>query len=98
MHQPRIFSLLQVERRSANNLTVEDFYSNYERTSTPVIITDQQVTTEPWTLEHVKEKAGYLRLTCKLYHGTKDYKVGICSFSSKHAALSSKQRWVDSKS
>lgn len=55
----------QVERRSAKNLTVEDFYSNYECTSTPLIITDQQVTTEPWTLEHVKEKAGSCHVTLK---------------------------------
>jgi hypothetical protein len=29
---------------------------------------------------------------------TKDYKIGICCFSAKHAALRRKQRLVDSES
>ncbi|CAC5424115.1 JMJD6 [Mytilus coruscus] len=55
----------QVERRSANDLTVEDFYHNYECTSTPVIITNVQMTRVPWTLNHVKEIAGNCTVTLK---------------------------------
>ncbi|CAG2212437.1 unnamed protein product [Mytilus edulis] len=58
-------SFKQVDRISAQDLTVEEFFHNYECTSTPVIITNVQMTRVPWTLNHVKEIAGNCTVTLK---------------------------------
>ncbi|VDI62083.1 Hypothetical predicted protein [Mytilus galloprovincialis] len=58
-------SYKQVDRISAQDLTVEEFFHNYECTSTPVIITNVQMTRVPWTLNHVKEIAGNCTVTLK---------------------------------
>jgi hypothetical protein len=49
-----------VERVSADNLSYKDFFYKYALTSTPVVITGlvNEMTTVPWTLEHIADIAG----------------------------------------
>ncbi|KAJ8318649.1 hypothetical protein KUTeg_003740 [Tegillarca granosa] len=56
-----------VQRISVNDLPFEDFFYKYELTSTPVVITGivSKMTTEPWTLDHIKQKAGDCMVTVK---------------------------------
>lgn len=58
-------ALKQVERRSAADLSLMEFYQNYECTSTPVIITGQKVTTVEWTMQHIKQIAGECNVTLR---------------------------------
>ena len=47
-----------VERRSASELSVEEFINDYEKKRIPVIITDLDMFDTPWTYDHIKEKCG----------------------------------------
>ena len=49
--------LNEVERRDCSHLSLQEFINCYARTHTPVIITGlvSQMTTVPWTLEHVRQ-------------------------------------------
>ncbi|XP_052791172.1 uncharacterized protein LOC128225165 [Mya arenaria] len=48
----------QVERVPASGLSYSDFLHKYAQTSTPVIVTGLQITSQPWTLDHVSKVAG----------------------------------------
>ncbi|KAK3090370.1 hypothetical protein FSP39_011282 [Pinctada imbricata] len=50
----------EVERVPFSSLSVEDFHNKYACQSKPVIVTGlvQQMTAQPWTLQHVKDIAG----------------------------------------
>ena len=53
---------LQIERRAADSLSWDEFMHRYAQKSVPVIITGlvHKMTTKPWTLNHIREKAGML--------------------------------------
>ncbi|XP_060556292.1 bifunctional arginine demethylase and lysyl-hydroxylase JMJD6-like, partial [Ruditapes philippinarum] len=59
----------QVERLSADNLSYKDFFYKYALTSTPVVITGlvNEMTTVPWTLEHIADIAGDCSVTLKKF-------------------------------
>ena len=48
---------VQVERRSAVDLSYEEFFTEYALTHTPVVITDavDKMVTQPWTFDLIKE-------------------------------------------
>lgn len=48
---------IQVERRSANDLSFKEFFVTYAMTHTPVVITDmvEKMTPNPWTLDYIKQ-------------------------------------------
>ncbi|XP_046554523.1 LOW QUALITY PROTEIN: uncharacterized protein LOC124263846 [Haliotis rubra] len=57
----------QVRRVSASNLSMQEFFYTYAATSTPVVITDlvDKMTSVPWTLQHICDVAGEVKVTLK---------------------------------
>ncbi|XP_071105155.1 uncharacterized protein [Haliotis cracherodii] len=57
----------QVKRVSARGLSMQEFFYAFAATSTPVVITDlvDKMTAVPWTLQHIRDVAGEVRVTLK---------------------------------
>ncbi|KAL3877711.1 hypothetical protein ACJMK2_035376 [Sinanodonta woodiana] len=57
----------QVKRVHIEDLSYEDFFYKFALTSTPVVITGlaAKMTAVPWTMQHIKEKAGDCAVTVK---------------------------------
>ncbi|XP_067671162.1 uncharacterized protein [Haliotis asinina] len=57
----------QVKRVSASDLSVREFFYTYAASSTPVVITDlvDKMTSAPWTLQHIRDVAGEVKVTLK---------------------------------
>ncbi|GBG23936.1 Bifunctional arginine demethylase and lysyl-hydroxylase PSR [Hondaea fermentalgiana] len=66
--------VLSIERRSALELSVEDFVNEYAKKRKPVIITDLDLFRTPWTKAYVAEKCDFqkmpLAVNAPMYQGT----------------------------
>ena len=49
---------VQIDRRDWNSLSLQEFYTEYALPKKPVVITNLQTSTVPWTLSHFRETCG----------------------------------------
>ena len=84
----------QVERRSGLDLSYEEFFTQYALTHTPVVITDavDQMVTQPWTFDYIKEVAKQLIYTNRFNFLDKTFAL---LFQAQHTPTNAVLQFID---
>lgn len=93
--------VLSIERRSALEMSLEDFIENYAKKHRPVIITDIHMFKRMWTKEHISEKCGKHYPEFKMKGRTHNWgglvtvpeKLSLKEFLETHNQNSTRQEW-----
>mmetsp|Transcript_27903 Transcript_27903/g.44725 ORF Transcript_27903/g.44725 Transcript_27903/m.44725 type:complete len:1066 (+) Transcript_27903:497-3694(+) len=94
--------VIGIERRSATEMTVEEFVNEYAKKRVPVIITDLEMFTTKWTKEHISRKCGhYSPRYVQREVGTHDWGgltnvnevVNLTTFLETHTTNTSRKKW-----